>query len=114
MSCWAEQEAHSNSANASPLTKNENGCRIWARRRSYQQTKDILKVKKLLGHKAIESTMVYTQLIELHDSNVHQYAQKEVSTKEDRTALVESGWEFVFYDPKDQTYIFRKRNSLLS
>ena len=81
---------------------------------SYHQTKDILKVKKLLGHKAIESTMVYTQLIELDDSNVHQYTLKEANTKEERNSLIESGWEFVMFDQKEQSYVFRKRTNLLS
>jgi site-specific recombinase XerD len=37
--------------------------RHWKATMEYHKTKDILHVKQMLGHKKIENTMIYTQLI---------------------------------------------------
>jgi integrase len=41
--------------------------RHWKATREYHKTKDSLYVMKLLGHKNIENTLVYTQLMEFRD-----------------------------------------------
>lgn len=58
----------------------------------YHKTKDILYVQKLLGHKRIESTMLYTQLI---DFSEHEYSCKVAETVDEAKKLVEAGFEFV-------------------
>jgi hypothetical protein len=70
----------------------------------YHCTKDILYVMKLLGHKRIESTMFYTQLIDFSD---HEYSCKVADSVEEAKALVEAGFEYVtsFEDHR----LFRKR-----
>jgi hypothetical protein len=37
----------------------------------------------------------------------------QASTKEEKIALTMAGWEFVMYDPKEQTYMFRKKSNLV-
>jgi len=70
----------------------------------YHKTKDILYVKKLLGHKRIESTMLYTQLI---DFSEHEYNCKVAANVEEAKKLVEAGFEFV--TDFDAYKLFRKR-----
>ncbi|MCW3986300.1 MAG: hypothetical protein NWE91_07845 [Candidatus Bathyarchaeota archaeon] len=70
----------------------------------YHKTKDILYVKKLLGHKRIESTMLYTQLI---DFSEHEYNCKVAENVEEAKKLVEAGFEFV--TDFDAYKLFRKR-----
>jgi hypothetical protein len=70
----------------------------------YHRTKDILYVKQLLGHKRIESTLLYTQLIDFQD---YEYSCKVARTVQEAKELVEAGFEFVtlFEDVR----LFRKR-----
>ena len=70
----------------------------------YNRTKEILHVKNLLGHKWIEGTLLYTQLIDFQD---HKYSCKVARTVKEAKELVEAGFEFVtcFEDVK----LFRKR-----
>jgi len=70
----------------------------------YHKTKDILHVMKLLGHKNIKNTLVYTQLIEFKD---YEYVSKVAKNVEEAKPLVEAGFEYVcdFDDAK----LFRKR-----
>jgi len=70
----------------------------------YHKTKDILHVMKLLGHKNIKNTLVYTQLIEFKDD---EYVCKVAKNVEEAKPLVEAGFEYVcdFDDAK----LFRKR-----
>jgi len=58
----------------------------------YHKTKDVLYVQKLLGHKRIESTMLYTQLI---DFSEHEYSCKVAENVDEAKKLVEAGFEFV-------------------
>ena len=70
----------------------------------YHKTKDILHVMRLLGHKRIENTLIYTQLINFESD---EYACKVAKTEKDICELVEAGFEYVtdYGDGK----IFRKR-----
>ena len=71
----------------------------------YDQTKDILLLKSLLGHKKLETTMFYVQLI-VHD-NEEEYTVKAAQTKEEIIALAESG--FAKFDEIDGIHLYRKR-----
>lgn len=70
----------------------------------YNKTKDILYVKKLLGHKRIETTMLYTQLI---DFSEHEYTCRVAEMLEETKKLVEANFEFV--TDFNAYKIFRKR-----
>ena len=71
----------------------------------YDQTKDILLVKQLLGHKKIETTMFYTQLITFSESE--EYTCKTAKTPEEAAKLIESG--FTKADEIDGIHLYRKR-----
>ena len=70
----------------------------------YHKTRDILHVKEILGHKSLNNTMLYTQLVSFNNDDftaVVAYSEDEVCK------LNEGGFEFVcdFNGNK----LFRKR-----
>jgi integrase len=71
----------------------------------YHKTKDILHVKRLLGHRRIENTLVYTHLIAFRDD---EYVSKVAHTAEEASALIEAGFEYVCTTPED-LMLFKKR-----
>ncbi|UCC58970.1 MAG: hypothetical protein JSW14_03460 [Candidatus Bathyarchaeum sp.] len=71
---------------------------------TYNKTKDILYVKKLLGHKSINSTLLYTQLISFEGDEYHSSVAK---TTEEAKSLIESGFEYVC--SHQDLLLFRKR-----
>ena len=58
---------------------------------------------RVLGHKRIQNTLVYTQLIDLSDD---EYVSKVAKTVQEACQLVESGFEYV--TEMDDLKIFRK------
>lgn len=71
----------------------------------YHRTKDILHVQKMLGHRSIDSTMVYTQLVDWDDPT--QFTCKVVKTAEEAVSLIEVGWDKV--DEFDGVKLYKKR-----
>jgi len=71
----------------------------------YSQTKDLLYVQHILGHRSISNTIKYTHLVDWKDSE--QYVAKAARTLEDATSLIESGFDFV--TDLDGIKLFRKR-----
>jgi hypothetical protein len=59
----------------------------------------------LLGHRNIESTLVYTQLISFESDEYHSAA---AATVDEASKLLETGFEYV--GEKDDIMLFRKRN----
>ncbi|MEM2937386.1 MAG: hypothetical protein QXJ63_02420 [Candidatus Bathyarchaeia archaeon] len=59
---------------------------------------------QLLGHKKIENTLIYTQLI---DFKTDEYICKTAKTIEEATQLIEAGFEYV--TDIDNIKLFRKR-----
>ena len=78
--------------------------RHWKATMEYHKTKDILHVKQMLGHKRIENTMIYTQLISFESDQFHVRTAK---TLKEACKLVEAGFEYV--TDIDNYKIFRKR-----
>jgi len=79
--------------------------RHWKATNEYHRTKDILHVKRMLGHRRIENTLVYTHLIDFEEEDA--YTVKVASSIEEFTTLLESGFEYVSdYEGKK---ILRKR-----
>ena len=58
----------------------------------YQKTKDILYVKEHLGHKRIETTLIYTHLIGFLDE---EYTSAVAKTVDDARKLIEAGFKYV-------------------
>jgi integrase len=79
--------------------------RHWKATIEYHKTKDILYVMKLLGHKSIKNTLVYTQLIEFNDNE--QFVCKVAKTVQEASTLIESGFEYIC--AMDDVKLFRKR-----
>ena len=80
--------------------------RHWKATMEYQRTKDILYVMRLLGHKSIKNTLIYTQLVEFEE-NTDQYISKVATTVDEARELIEAGFEYVC--DMDGVKIFRKR-----
>jgi integrase len=78
--------------------------RHWKATMEYHKTKDILHVMRLLGHKNIKNTLIYTQLIEFKED---EFVCKVAKTVQEASQLIENGFEYVctFEDAK----LFRKR-----
>ena len=71
---------------------------------TYHRTKDILFVKQQMGHKKIETTLIYTQLLNLNDD---EWTCKATNNKEEIIQLIESGFEY--HDEIDGFKLYRKR-----
>jgi len=61
--------------------------------KTYYQTKDLLHVKQILGHKSISSTIVYTHLVDFEEND--QYIVKVAKTIDEFTELLEIGFNYV-------------------
>ena len=71
----------------------------------YHKTKDILYVKQQLGHKRLETTLVYTQILATDEADA--YICKTAKDVAQIAELVERGYEYV--TDLDELKIFRKR-----
>lgn len=78
--------------------------RHWKATTEYHRTKDILHVMKILGHKNIKNTLVYTQLINIKGD---EYVSKVAWNLEEARKLVEAGFDYV--TQMEGAKIFRKR-----
>jgi len=70
----------------------------------YHKTKDILHVMKILGHKNIKNTLVYTHLVDFNDE---EYISRAAWTLDEASKLIESGFEYVC--EIENARLFRKR-----
>jgi len=80
--------------------------RHWKATTEYHKTKDILYVMKLLGHRDIKNTLIYTQLVNSIGED-EEYTSKVAKTINEARMLVEAGFEYVC-DIED-IKLFRKR-----
>ncbi len=70
----------------------------------YAKTRDILYVKQQMGHKKIETTLIYTQHLNI---NEEEYTCKTATNTKDDAELIESGFEYV--TERDGLKLYRKR-----
>lgn len=70
----------------------------------YAKTKDILYVMKILGHRNIKNTLIYTQLINFE---ADEFVRKAAQNVEEASKLIEAGFEYVC--DFDSVKLFRKR-----
>lgn len=73
----------------------------------YHDTKDLLLVQSKLGHRNIQNTMVYTQLVEWDQPN--QWTVRRPTTTKEEDELIEAGFEYVRFDDKLNVPVYRKR-----
>jgi integrase len=78
--------------------------RHWKATMEYHKTNSLLHVRQMLGHKNIQNTMIYTQLIEFENDDYHSATANNV---EDAKKLIEAGFEYVC--THNETMLFRKR-----
>lgn len=78
--------------------------RHWKATMEYHKTKDILHVMRLLGHKNIKNTLIYTQLVNFEDDD---FICKTAENVKEAKELIEAGYEYV--TEMDGLKLFRKR-----
>jgi len=79
--------------------------RHWKATYEYHKTKDILHVMRLLGHKSIQNTLRYTQLVDWGTES--DYTCKVAQTLAEASQLIETGFEYV--TEMNGVKLFRKR-----
>jgi len=80
--------------------------RHWKATMEFHRTKNIVHVKQLLGHKRLESTDIYTHLIDFESDEWHVAHAQNL---DEETKLIETGFEFIRFSEKDNVAIYRKR-----
>jgi hypothetical protein len=60
----------------------------------------------MLGHKKLETTDLYTQLISFESD---EWNVAHARNLQEESKLIESGFEYVRYSEQDQVAIYRKR-----
>jgi len=78
--------------------------RHWKATMEYHRTKDILYVMRLLGHKNIKNTLIYTQLVTFENDD---FVCKVVTNTKEAKELIEAGFDFVCKIENES--LFRKR-----
>ena len=82
--------------------------RHWKATMTYHKTKDPLYVKEMLGHKSLNTTLLYIQLEKtLYKESSDEFTVKVAKEHEMIKALLEVGFEYVC--EKDGLMFFRKR-----
>ena len=71
----------------------------------YHRTKDILHVKQILGHKSINSTLLYTQLVNFRENDYHVKVAKDIA---ESVELVKAGFQYITGEYSDGGKIFKK------
>jgi hypothetical protein len=56
----------------------------------YHRTKDLVYVMRMLGHRSIKNTLLYTQLIEFPEDD--EFVCKVAKTVQEASQLIESGF----------------------
>jgi integrase len=79
--------------------------RHWKATMEYHKTKDILHVKQVLGHKSINSTLMYTQLVNFREEDYHVKVASNVTKA---CELVKAGFQYVTGEYTDGGKIFKK------
>ena len=78
--------------------------RHWKATMEYHKTKEILHVMRLLGHKNIKNTLIYTQLVTFEDD---EYICKTAENVKEAKELIEAGYQYIC--DMDSLKLFRKR-----
>jgi len=78
--------------------------RHWKATMEYHKTKDILYVMRLLGHRNIQNTLLYTQLVSFQTDD---YVCKAAKSLQEASQLIEAGFEYV--TEMENVKLFRKR-----
>jgi site-specific recombinase XerD len=80
--------------------------RHWKATMEYHRTKNIKHVQQMLGHRKLENTDFYTQLLNFESD---EWNVAHATNLQEENKLIEAGFEFIRYSEKDQVAIYRKR-----
>lgn len=84
--------------------------RHWKGTMEYHKTKDILHVKRVLGHKCVQSTMVYINLDQGYFNQASDgFIVRIAHDVNEACEFVEAGFDYVTGDYIDGGKVFRKR-----
>ncbi len=75
--------------------------------RIYNETKSILEVQAKLGHRRIDSTMVYTHIVAF-DEESQNYHHAIARDEKEAGELIDNGWTYILTTPHN-IMMFRKR-----
>jgi integrase len=75
--------------------------------RLYNETKSIIEVQAKLGHRRIDSTMVYTHIVEFDEEN-QNYHHAIAKDEKEAGELIDNGWTYICTTPQN-IMLFRKR-----
>ena len=83
--------------------------RHWKATTEYHKTKDLLHVMQLLGHKRVDTTLLYIQLEKalFTDAEPDDFTVRVARTQDDIKGLLEVGFDYVC--ERDDLMFFRKR-----
>jgi integrase len=82
--------------------------RHWKGTTEYHKTKDVVHVKNILGHKDIESTMLYINIENsLYLPENSEYYSAAATTVQEARTLIDTGFEYV--QTVENTHLYRKR-----
>jgi integrase len=82
--------------------------RHWKATTLYHETKDPLYVKEFLGHKKLDTTLLYIQIEKtLYKNQIDNFTVKVAKNEQDITDLLSIGFEYIC--EKDGLVFFRKR-----
>jgi hypothetical protein len=79
--------------------------RHWKATMEYHKTKDILHVQRLLGHRNIKNTLLYTQLVKIEGGD--DYICKVARAPKEIQELITNGFEYIC--DQDDLKFFRRR-----
>ena len=83
--------------------------RHWFDTMEYHKTHDLVHVQRLLGHKNILNTMIYINLEQAIFEESDEYIVKRPKTAQEEDKLIGVGFEYVRFDSKENTPVYRKR-----
>ena len=84
--------------------------RHWFGTMEYHRTKDILHVQRLLGHRSIQSTLIYIDLeTKLFNSSDDGFTCRVAHDVGEACSLIEAAFEYVTGEYDDGGKLFRKR-----
>ena len=75
--------------------------------RLYNETKSILEVQARLGHRRIDSTMIYTHIVQF-DEESQNYHHAIAHNEKEAGELIDNGWTYILTTPQN-VMMFRKR-----
>ena len=79
--------------------------RHWRATKEFAKTLNLPHVMEMLGHKNINSTMIYMHLAKF-ESREYETAYAKTLTEEDE--LLKAGFEFIRYNEKEQVAVYRR------